>query len=121
MAPATSLPSSSKLANFIHRTHTPHDLKKLRLKKYRSMADIMARASYAVVEKEDYGGIMCDQCGSGDNSEELLLCDKCDNGFHMKCVRPIVVRIPIEFTQKKILDFFGIRRVDFRMNVSSAQ
>jgi ribosomal protein L37AE/L43A len=59
------------------------------------MADIMARASYAVVEKEDYGGIMCEQCGSGNNSEELLLCDKCDNGFHMKCVRPIVVRIPI--------------------------
>jgi ribosomal protein L37AE/L43A len=55
----------------------------------------MARARYAVVEKEDYGGIMCEQCGSGNNSEELLLCDKCDNGFHMKCVRPIVVRIPI--------------------------
>ncbi|KAK2391146.1 putative Histone-lysine N-methyltransferase ATXR5 [Trifolium repens] len=136
MAPATSLPSSSKLANFIHRTHTPHNLKKLRPKKYRSMADIMARARYAVVEKEDYGGIMCEQCGSGNNSEELLLCDKCDNGFHMKCVRPIVVRIPIgswicpkclgtkkvtKFTQKKILDFFGIQRVDFRMNLSSSQ
>jgi hypothetical protein len=53
------------------------------------MADIMAR--YTVVEKEDYDGIMCEQCGSGHNLEELLLCDKCDNGFHMKCVRPIVV------------------------------
>jgi hypothetical protein len=58
MAPATSSPSSSKLANFIHRTHTPHNLKKLRPKKYRSMVDIMARARYTVVEKEDYDGIM---------------------------------------------------------------
>ncbi|KAK2425095.1 hypothetical protein QL285_035380 [Trifolium repens] len=24
-------------------------------------------------------------------SNLLMLCDKCDNGFHMKCVRPIVV------------------------------
>ncbi|KHN31131.1 Histone-lysine N-methyltransferase ATXR5-like protein, partial [Glycine soja] len=46
-------------------------------------------------------------------------------GFHMKCVRPIVVRVPIgswlcpncqggkrvrTFSQKKIIDFFGIRR-----------
>jgi ribosomal protein L37AE/L43A len=65
------------------------------MKKYRSMDDIMARARYVVVEKEDYSNTMCEQCGSGDNPEELLLCDKCDNGFHMKCVRPIVARIPI--------------------------
>ncbi|GAU33349.1 hypothetical protein TSUD_166140 [Trifolium subterraneum] len=33
---------------------------------------------------------MCEQCGFGDQPKELMLCDKCDNGFHMKCVRPIV-------------------------------
>lgn len=55
----------------------------------------MARAPYAVVERETYSDLLCDQCGSGELPEELLLCDKCDKGFHMKCVRPIVVRIPI--------------------------
>ncbi|WJX40830.1 SET domain [Trifolium repens] len=104
------------------------------MKKYRSMDDIMARARYVVLEKEDYSSTMCEQCGSGDNPEELLLCDRCDNGFHIKCVRPIVVRIPIgpwicpkcsgtkkvtEFTEKEILKFFGIQMEDFRMKVSS--
>lgn len=100
MAPATSSPSSQKLTSFIHRTHAPHHIRKKTfdsppVKKYRSMDDIMARAKYAVVEKEDYGSLMCEQCGTGEQPEELLLCDKCDKGFHMKCVRPIVVRIPI--------------------------
>lgn len=100
MAPATSSPSSQKLTSFIHRTHAPHHIRKKMfdsppVKKYRSLEDIMARAKYAVVEKEDYGSLMCEQCGTGEQPEELLLCDKCDKGFHMKCVRPIVVRIPI--------------------------
>jgi ribosomal protein L37AE/L43A len=93
---STPSPSSPKLASFIRGTQTPNDIqKKLRMKKYKSMEDIMARARYVVVEKEDYSNTMCEQCGSGDNPEELLLCDRCDNGFHIKCVRPIVVRIPI--------------------------
>ncbi|KAK2444982.1 putative Histone-lysine N-methyltransferase ATXR5 [Trifolium repens] len=97
------------------------------MKKYQSMDDIMARTRYVVVEKEDYSNTVCEQCGSGDNPEELLLCDK--------CVRPIAVRILIgpwifpkcsgtkivtEFTERGILKFFGIRRVDFKMNVSFA-
>jgi hypothetical protein len=39
------------------------------------MDDIMARVRYVVLEKEDYSSTMCEQCGSGDNPEELLLCD----------------------------------------------
>lgn len=38
---------------------------------------------------------LCEQCGSGERPEELLLCDKCNKGFHMLCLRPIVVRVPI--------------------------
>ncbi|CAK8567898.1 unnamed protein product [Lathyrus sativus] len=143
MAPATSSPSSQKLTSFIHRTHAPHHIRKKTfdsppVKKYRSMEDIMARAKYAVVEKEDYGSLMCEQCGTGEQPEELLLCDKCDKGFHMKCVRPIVVRIPIgtwicpkcsgvkkvkKFTQRRILDFFGLPRdlPDFRRNNSASR
>ncbi|KAJ1379039.1 Zinc finger, PHD-type [Sesbania bispinosa] len=71
-------------------------------------------------------------------AEELLLCDKCDKGFHMKCVRPIVVRVPKGswlcpkcsggkrvrgFPQKKKTDFFGIDKdsSDFKNKGSSSQ
>lgn len=64
-------------------------------KKFKSMVEIMAKARHAVLEREDYTDIGCEQCGSGDRADELLLCDKCDRGFHMSCVRPIVVRVPI--------------------------
>lgn len=64
-------------------------------KKMKSMSEIMAKARHTVLERDDYSDVYCQQCGFGDRDEEILLCDKCDKGFHMKCVRPIVVRIPI--------------------------
>ncbi|KAJ9170234.1 hypothetical protein P3X46_018358 [Hevea brasiliensis] len=88
------------------------------------MSEILAKAKYAVVERADYNDVSCEQCGSGDLPDELLLCDKCDKGFPMKCVRPIVARVPIgswlcpmcygqrrvrRLSQKKIIDFFRIR------------
>ncbi|GAV83993.1 PHD domain-containing protein/SET domain-containing protein [Cephalotus follicularis] len=106
-----------------------------RLKKMKPMAEIMARAKHAEVvedeegdEEEEYKDLSCQQCGSGDRDDELLLCDKCDKGFHMKCVRPIVVRVPIgkwlcpncssnrrvrSFSQRKIIDFFRIRKCNY--------
>ncbi|GFQ04857.1 probable histone-lysine n-methyltransferase atxr5 [Phtheirospermum japonicum] len=106
-------------------------------KKYRSMEEIMKVAKRVVaLESEDeeelgggdyYNRVACEQCGSGERDEELLLCDRCDRGYHMLCVRPIVARIPIgpwfcpvcsddhnlplkSFTQKKIADFFRIQK-----------
>ncbi|KAL9313835.1 hypothetical protein ACSQ67_019287 [Phaseolus vulgaris] len=141
MASATSSPTAQRHVGFSHRTQAPFQLDDSSsqlhdelhddsppVRKYRLMSDIMARAQYAVVERETYSDLLCEQCGSGEVSEELLLCDKCDKGFHMKCVRPIVVRIPIgswlcpkcqggkrvrTFSQKKIIDFFGIGRSYF--------
>jgi len=104
MAPASSSPTAQRHVGFSRRTQAPFQLNdssrqlhddSAPAKKYRLMSDIMARAQYAVVERETYSDLLCEQCGSGELSEELLLCDKCDRGFHMKCVRPIVVRIPI--------------------------
>lgn len=69
-------------------------------RKMKSMAEIMAK-SLPVVEheqeedKDSYSDVTCEKCGSGEGDDELLLCDKCDRGFHMKCLRPIVVRVPI--------------------------
>ncbi|KAJ8769177.1 hypothetical protein K2173_000952 [Erythroxylum novogranatense] len=104
-------------------------------KKLKSMSEILATARYAVAEPADYNSISCQQCGSGDRPDELLLCDKCDQGFHMKCLRPIVARIPtgswlchkcsgqrparsrgnllvssLGLSQKKIIDFFRIQK-----------
>lgn len=97
----SSPPPPRKLTSFTRRTHAPCNRKKKptdsssRVKKYKTMANIMARAKYAVVEKEDYSDCMCERCGSGEQPKELLLCDKCDKGFHMKCLRPILARVPI--------------------------
>ncbi|TKY73854.1 Histone-lysine N-methyltransferase ATXR5 [Spatholobus suberectus] len=129
MAPAASSPSAQRQVGFSRRTQAPRQPRRLHdsppVKKYRLLTEIMAGAPYAVVERENYSDLGCEQCGSGEVPEELLLCDKCDRGFHMKCVRPIVVRVPIgswlcpkcqgekrgrTFSQKKLIDFFGIRR-----------
>ncbi|XP_019437224.1 PREDICTED: probable Histone-lysine N-methyltransferase ATXR5 [Lupinus angustifolius] len=132
MAPATSLRSptaSQRHVGFIRRTQAPQlppPSPEPAIKKYKMMTEIMAKARYVVLESDSYSDLSCEQCGSGELPEELLLCDKCDKGFHMKCVSPIVVRIPIgswlcpkcsgermkrvrSFSQKKIYEFFGIQ------------
>ncbi|XP_050204278.1 probable Histone-lysine N-methyltransferase ATXR5 [Mercurialis annua] len=100
-----------------------------RPKKMKAISEVLAKAKYAVAESGDYGDASCEKCGSGEGGEELLLCDKCDKGYHMKCVRPIVVRVPIgswfcpscsgdqrrrvrKLSQRKIIDFFRIQKCD---------
>lgn len=93
---------TQKFFPLVHRTaafspeNTPVTEKmKLRERKYKTMEEILAKAKYAVVEREDYSDVKCEECRSGESEGEILLCDKCDKGFHMNCVRPIVVRVPI--------------------------
>lgn len=98
MAPATtSSAEARRLIGSRRRTEAPRRMLSPSPppKKVKSMEEILAKAHYAVVERGDYGDVGCEQCGSGERAEELLLCDKCDKGFHMKCLRPIVVRVPI--------------------------
>ncbi|KAJ4788345.1 Histone-lysine N-methyltransferase [Rhynchospora pubera] len=76
--------------------------------------------------------IECEACGSGEADAELLLCDKCDAGYHTFCLRPILPRVPsgswfcpscsstsssckkipkkFPLVQTKIVDFFKIKR-----------
>ncbi|KAH7566035.1 hypothetical protein JRO89_XS08G0070300 [Xanthoceras sorbifolium] len=130
MAPATTSPAESRrLVGSRRRTEAPRRMLSPSPspppKKLRPMAEILAEARYAVVELDNYSNIICEQCGSGERPDELLLCDKCDRGFHMKCLRPIVARVPIgswlcpncsgqrrvrSFSQKKIIDFFKIQK-----------
>ncbi|KAI3776794.1 hypothetical protein L1987_46584 [Smallanthus sonchifolius] len=47
------------------------------------------------MSKEDYyNEVICAECGFGDREEQLPLCDKCDRGYHMTCLKPIVPRVP---------------------------
>ena len=34
-------------------------------------------------------GANCEICGSGDRETMMLLCDGCDKGFHLDCLRPL--------------------------------
>ncbi|KAK9291880.1 hypothetical protein L1049_019831 [Liquidambar formosana] len=84
-------------------------------------------AEAPIIDDEDYGDAYCERCGSGDYAAELLLCDKCDRGFHLFCLRPILVSVPkgswlcpccsnhkklrsFPLVQTKIVDFFRIQR-----------
>ncbi|KAF7834169.1 putative Histone-lysine N-methyltransferase ATXR5 [Senna tora] len=93
MAPAPSEAAAQRLVGFCRRTQAPRHSSPPASpppKKYKHLSEIMMKARYAVIEEDDYSDVTCEQCGSGERSEELILCDKCDKGFHMKCVRPIV-------------------------------
>ena len=41
-----------------------------------------------------YAHIVCQECQRGDEEDQILLCDTCDCGFHMHCLRPILVSYP---------------------------
>uniref|UniRef100_A0A0D9VBJ4 [histone H3]-lysine(27) N-methyltransferase n=1 Tax=Leersia perrieri TaxID=77586 RepID=A0A0D9VBJ4_9ORYZ len=85
----------------------------------------------------DDDDVRCEACGSGDSAAELLLCDGCDRGLHIFCLRPILPRVPsgdwfcpscssssspskkspiakkpkqFPLVQTKIVDFFKIQR-----------
>ncbi|KAF6163632.1 hypothetical protein GIB67_036092 [Kingdonia uniflora] len=101
-----------------------------RKKKFRSLKEILLTAKHCVLDDFGcYDDVICGKCGSGDQAEDVLLCDQCDKGFHMFCLRPIVVRVPIgpwfcpnctdqrppkcsPLMQTKIVDFFRIQKCE---------
>ncbi|KAK7374789.1 hypothetical protein VNO80_08228 [Phaseolus coccineus] len=70
--------------------------------------------------------VFCQECGSGHSPAKLLLCDKCDRGYHLFCLRPVLPTVPkgswfcrscsnhkpksFPLVQTKIIDFFRIQR-----------
>jgi hypothetical protein len=49
-------------------------------------------------EEETVSDILCEICKLGTNDEKLLLCDACDQGFHIYCLKPPLKRIPGVFS-----------------------
>ncbi|KAK9460823.1 PLU-1-like protein-domain-containing protein [Lipomyces oligophaga] len=39
-------------------------------------------------------GENCEVCGRGDDAASMLLCDGCDNGYHMACLKPQLKSLP---------------------------
>lgn len=57
------------------------------------------RARTAKVEESKdeagkYDDTSCENCGKNDHPEWILLCDKCDKGWHASCVRPALMVVP---------------------------
>ena len=36
----------------------------------------------------------CEVCKKGDNDESIIICDKCNEGFHLYCLKPILPSVP---------------------------
>eukprot|EP01119_Soliformovum_irregulare_P015872 TRINITY_DN4531_c0_g1_i2.p1 TRINITY_DN4531_c0_g1~~TRINITY_DN4531_c0_g1_i2.p1 ORF type:complete len:770 (-),score=257.37 TRINITY_DN4531_c0_g1_i2:86-2395(-) len=55
---------------------------------------IEERESPEEEEGEKYDVVLCQVCQSGENEDELLLCDQCDDGCHIKCLDPPLDAVP---------------------------
>ena len=42
----------------------------------------------------DHTSTVCYACTDSDSSEILLLCDACDDAYHLECLRPILLSVP---------------------------
>ncbi|XP_062217239.1 histone-lysine N-methyltransferase ATXR6-like [Phragmites australis] len=100
-------------------------------------ASQLRRRTRALTPPGAEADVRCEACGSGEAAAELMLCDGCDRGLHIFCLRPILPRVPagdwfcpscrsasskptassmtkkpmqFPLVQTKIVDFFKIQR-----------
>lgn len=50
--------------------------------------------SFLESDAEEVDDFPCQKCQKKDHPEWILLCDKCDNGWHCSCLRPPLLGIP---------------------------
>jgi len=41
-----------------------------------------------------YDLLMCEVCGLGEPDESIIICDGCDLGYHLECLRPALTQVP---------------------------
>ena len=64
--------------------------------KEKYIEDLLKATIVVVAPHIYYNELTCKICGFGDKEDQILICDDCDNGFHMKSLRPAVLEIPPE-------------------------
>jgi hypothetical protein len=45
-------------------------------------------------DDEDVSAMVCEACRGGHYDEKIILCDRCDRGWHMFCVKPKMKKVP---------------------------
>ncbi|XP_061364418.1 histone-lysine N-methyltransferase ATXR6 [Gastrolobium bilobum] len=102
------------------------------------MASLRRRRTLAPKSSSlDEDDVSCEECGSGFSPAKLLLCDKCDRGYHLFCLKPILSSVPkgpwfcppcsnnnnnpksFPLVQTKIIDFFRIQRSSVKPQISN--
>ena len=57
----------------------------------------LARVGGSIVLGEIINGdVRCAVCKKGDDEDSMLLCDKCNDGYHMGCLKPVLVSLPVD-------------------------
>ena len=54
-------------------------------------------AYYQAAEAElaqQYANKVCESCGEDHKARELLLCDVCEDGYHLSCLKPALKKVP---------------------------
>lgn len=71
-----------------------HGVESLSSKRRRRNTDGEKVKVCKVEEKEEEFDQICEQCESGLHGEVMLLCDRCNKGWHIYCLAPPLKRIP---------------------------
>jgi len=47
------------------------------------------------LEYDPFMTVICEICRSSGDDSRLLICDKCELGYHMYCCKPIIAKVPV--------------------------
>ena len=48
------------------------------------------------VEWDPFRRVSCEVCDIDKDDHLILICDRCHRGYHMYCVRPVIVNVPTD-------------------------
>lgn len=73
--------------------------RKKRKKSTSSSDDTFSDLSSLDIEEDDTAHIstvmtLCNVCSTSERPEVLLLCDSCDDAYHLECLRPVLLSVP---------------------------
>jgi len=52
------------------------------------------QAEHSASENDEVSAMVCEACRGGHYEDQIILCDKCDKGWHMFCLKPKMKKIP---------------------------